>query len=555
MDETAASTVAVTKLTAPSPPAHLVVRARLHEALDCAIAAPDRPVVLVSAPAGAGKSTLVAGWLATRDDAAAAWVQLDDFDRDPARFWTSVVAALARVVPDVEDAVGGGLSRSGVDAELVIVRLVNLLTARPGPFVLVLDDYHLLDSATVDAGVERLVALAPPQLRLVVLTRVDPAIRVSRLRVRGLLTEIRADDLRFSVDEAGALLSTDVAELDAGHVTMLCERTEGWAAGLVLAGLSLEASGDRDAVVAAFAGDDRLVVDYLTEEFLAGIDERDRQRLLRIALVDRFCGPLVDVLCDATDGTSWLRDLAATNQLVIGLDRTGTWFRYHHLLGDVLRQDADHELGAEAIELHHRAGAWHAAHGSPHAAVEHHLMAGDVAVAIDLLWDHATELLNRGQVRTVLNQVQRLGPAGEHHPRALLLRGWIDLLIGRFDEAWRCLDRATAVELGHEEAGHAVALGIMRGLATGNVAEALAVADRSGPPIDATHAMTLGGVQVWAGRFDQARPMLRQAAEIASDEGPPVRLGRHPGLRSDRRRRAGLSGVRDSPVTAGARGG
>ncbi len=341
VEATDESDLVATKLTAPTLPAQLIDRPRLDAVLDAAVADPSVRVVLVSAPAGSGKSTLVAGWQAARDDCA--WLQADPADRDPARFWGHLIGALASLVPDIAETVGPAVSSAAGDAGPLLERLVNTL-ASGAPATLVIDDYHLVANPAIDEAIESLIGLAPPTFMLVLATRIDPSIRLSRLRVRSQLAEVRADALSFAPTEAHLLLRDADPDVTVGHADALCERTEGWAAGLVLAGLSLRASDDHDAFVQAFQGDDRLVVDYLTGEYLSQVDEANRTRMLRTAILDRMCGPLIDAVCGTSDGARWLNETAATNQLLISLDRTGTWFRYHHLLGDVLRLDADQSL-------------------------------------------------------------------------------------------------------------------------------------------------------------------------------------------------------------------
>ncbi len=509
--------LAATKLSAPTPPVRLVQRGRLHAVLDAAVAARGRRTVLVSAPAGADKSTLLSDWLSRREERGA-WLQLDRFDRDPARFWAAVVASLDRVVEGLDDAVGAATSQAALDPSPVVARIVNAIAIDARPLVLVLDDLHLVEEPAVLDGLEHLLAMAPPQLVVVLATRVDPALPLGRLRVRGELAEVRAADLRFNADEARALVEVDGDALDVDDLATLCERTEGWAAGLVLASLSLASAQDRSGVVAAFRGDDRLVVDYLSEEFLSQQESGDRDRLLRTSVLERFSAPLVDAVCGTDDGWAWLRRMAATNQMVISLDRTATWFRYHHLLSDLLLLEARAELGDELEALHRAAATWHESYGDPHDAVEHRLAAGDLDIAIDLLWDHAADLMNRGQIRTVVGQLERLGPLRRRHPRSLLMDGWIALLAGRAADAWRCLDAAREEDLDEEEAGHVVALTIMRGLAEGDVAAALSAAAASGPPVDSTQAMALGGVLVHAGKHDEARGRLAEAAAAALEE-------------------------------------
>ena len=509
------SDLVATKLTAPTLPAQLIDRPRLDAVLHAAVADPSVRVVLVSAPAGSGKSTLVAGWQAARDDCV--WLQADPADRDPARFWGHVIGSLAGLVPDIAETVGPAVSSAAGDAGPLLERLVNTL-ASEAPATLVIDDYHLVANPAIDDAIESLIELAPPTFMLVLVTRLDPSIRLSRLRVRSQLVEVRADALNFAPTEAQLLLRDADPDITAGHAEALCERTEGWAAGLVLAGLSLRAADDHDAFVQAFQGDDRLVVDYLTDEYLSQVDEVDRTRMLRTAILDRMCGPLIDAVCGTADGARWLNETAATNQLLISLDRTGTWFRYHHLLGDVLRLDADQSL-VDLADAHRQAARWHHEAGNAHDAVEHYLAADELAVAADLIYDEATELVNRGQLRTVADQIARLGPLAEEHAGALVVQGYIALFAGRFAETHRCLERARGLNPSDDEAGLIVALAIMTNLATGNVADALAEARAAGEPFESTQAMTLGAAHVWAGDFDSARPFLEQAERLAPDEG------------------------------------
>ncbi len=517
MESGSAVNLVATKLTAPTPPTQLVDRPRLEESLGRAVADPGVRVVLVSAPAGSGKSTLVASWLDSREDHA--WLQADAADRDPARFWGHVVAALGRVLPGVEAAVGPAVPGSASDAGPLVEGVANELAAATSPAVLVIDDYHVVDNSVIDDAVDQLIEIAPETFTLVVCTRFDPSLRLSRLRVRGQLAEIRAHDLRFATDEASALLQQRGTTPDARQVEALCERTEGWAAGLVLVGMSLAASVDGDAFIAAFQGDDRLVVDYLTEEFLSGISAADRDRLLRTSILDRLCGPLIDAVCETTDGSEWLRETAASNQLLVSLDRTGTWYRYHHLLGDLLRLEAERTMGAELADLHDRAGRWHHTRGNAHDAVEHHLSGGHFPKAADLIYDEATELMNRGQLRTVRGQIDRLGPVADSHAGAMVVRGWISLLTGDFADARRCLTRSRTLDPNDDEAGMIVALAIMTHIAAGDVARALDEARSVDEPVESTQAMTLGGAHLWAGDFDRATTLLSQATNLAVREG------------------------------------
>ncbi|CAN0333691.1 unnamed protein product, partial [Phaeothamnion confervicola] len=372
----ASSNLAATKIRPPVSPTRLVERARLGAVLDEANAA-DVPLVLVSAPAGSGKSTLVAGWAAAGPAGGVAWLQLEESDADPARFWVSVVAAIGRTNPavaaNVEPLVAGSLGAG----QVVVPALVNELAALAQRLVVVLDDYHLIDDAQVHRSVERLVDLCPPQLMLVLITRADPPFRLGRMRVRGRVREIRAADLRFDASEAAALLGAAADGLDGPRLDDLCERTEGWAAGLVLAGLSLERTDDAGRFVETFRGDDQLVAGYLTDELLAVLDDDERRRMVEAAVLHRLSGALLDAVTGSTDGARWLDGLAARNQLVIRLDASGEWFRYHHLFRDLLLQEARRSIPDRLPELHRRAAAWFESSGYPAAAVDHLLAAGD----------------------------------------------------------------------------------------------------------------------------------------------------------------------------------
>ncbi len=312
--------------------------------------------MLVSAPAGAGKSTLVNGWLDVRD-ADVGWLQVDEGDDDPSRFWAYVAAALADTVPGLPEAIGSSIG-DGLDA--AVSSVVNQIAEHDDDVVLVVDDYHLVTNDDVHRSVEQLISLRPANLTIVVSTRVDPPFRLGRLRVRDQLTEVRAEDLRFDHEEASWLLDAAATGLRPDAVSLLHERTEGWAAGLVLAGLSLRDGADVDEFVAAFHGDDHLVADYLTDEFLDSVDAAERQRLLDVSILERLSGPLIDEVCDVDDGTEWLAGLAASNQLVISLDRTGTWFRFHHLLRDLLRAELQRTSPERSAALHAAAGRWYA---------------------------------------------------------------------------------------------------------------------------------------------------------------------------------------------------
>lgn len=505
MDQDWQPGLAATKVQPPVPPRRLVRRSRLDAALDHALDA-QVPLVLVSAPAGSGKSTLLAAWLASRSEAVA-WLQVEESDSDPARFWSYLVQAIGRTQPDLAADLVPMVAGSNGDVDTVVPALVNRLAELPGPLLLVVDDYHLVDDERVHRGAERLVDLCPPQVTVVLGTRMDPPFRIGRLRVRGQVAEIRADDLRFAPDEAAGLLGDTGHALGADLLAELCGRTEGWAAGLVLAGLSLRSSSDPETFVAAFRGDDHLVVEYLRDELLADLDPDDHRRLLQTSILDELGGELVDAVTATSGGTEWLRRTARTNQLVIALDRTGTWFRYHHLLRDLLHLEAQATSTAQLPELHRRAAVWFEVADDHGRALTHRLAAGDVEDAARLLNVHGPRLMRAGQIDTLRGVLSRLDDVAETHAGSAFFWGWCEFLAGRYAEAERWL--------GILPTGSRVptSLRINLCLAVGDVAGALEEARAvlaAGPLDDGLPdlATAVGAAHAWAGMPDPAREAL-----------------------------------------------
>ncbi|HEY7102301.1 MAG TPA: LuxR C-terminal-related transcriptional regulator [Mycobacteriales bacterium] len=343
-------------------------------------------LTVVSAPAGFGKTTLVTEWLAEAAPAAVAWVSLDERDNEPRTFWTYVLTALHGAVDGVGAEALGLLASPGAPIESVLVSLVNELDAVPGEVVLVLDDYHLVEAAEIHEGMAFLLEHAPAGMHLVLATRVDPPLPLARLRARGELVEVRARDLRFTQDEADAFLAGPMGlALSRNDVATLAERTEGWAAALQLAGLSLRDREDPSAVVAKFAGDDRFVVDYLAEEVLARQPADVRDFLLQTAVLDRFTGPLCDAVTGQGGGAARLVALDRSNLFLVPLDDQRQWYRYHHLFADVLRVQLLGQQPGLIGELHRRASAWFQQQGDPVAAIGHALAGEDYERAADLI--------------------------------------------------------------------------------------------------------------------------------------------------------------------------
>lgn len=379
-----APTLLATKLHAPRRRRGLVERPRLTDRLvDAALPS----LTVVSAPAGFGKTTLLTDWFtsAARADLATAWLALDAGDNDPTVFWSYVIAAVQSAVPGVGTG-ASGLLRSAQPLESVVASLLNDLADVPDEVVLVLDDYHVIESAVLHETMAFLVERLPPQVHLVLGTRADPPLPLARLRARGDLLEIRAADLRFTPDESAAYFNDAMGlHLTVDDVDALEARTEGWVAALQLAALSMQGRDDTSRFIESFAGDDRFVVDYLADEVLERQADDVRRFLLETAIMDRFTGALCDAVTAGTGGKAMLERLDRANLFIVALDDRRLWYRYHHLFADVLRARMLDEEPERIDELHRRASAWFEAAGDLHEAIDHALAGHDVERAARLI--------------------------------------------------------------------------------------------------------------------------------------------------------------------------
>src|SRR5689334_8486767 len=386
-----------TKLHVPWPPPGFVPRPRLVEALGLGMA---RGRVLVCAPAGSGKTALLAHW-ARGGGRPVAWLGLDAADSDPARFWRYAVAALDRARPGLAGRVGPPPSRS---FEELVTALINELAANPGPdeVLLVLDDYHLVDSGPVHESVAFLLENLPPGLRIVVSSRADPPLPLARLRARGQLAELRAAELRFTPEEAAALLGETAGPgLPAAAAEALVARTEGWAAGLQLAALSLRGHADAAGFAAAFSGSHRFVLDYLADEVLDGQTGQVRAFLLETSVLERLSGELCDAVTGRAGSQAMLQDIERAGLFLVPLDEVRGWWRYHHLFADLLRIRLQAEQPGRAQALHRAAAAWCDEHDLADDAVRHALAAGDAAWTARLVERHVETILGRSEGETL----------------------------------------------------------------------------------------------------------------------------------------------------------
>jgi LuxR family transcriptional regulator, maltose regulon positive regulatory protein len=566
----------------PSPRRQLVARPRLTDRLLLTPGSMPR-LVLVSAPAGFGKTTVLTQWLTSgRTDPArgggpnlthgrVAWLSLSTDDSEPRRFLIHLVAAAQVSSPHVgAEAVALMDVDRGLPTEAVLVSLVNDLAELSGPTVLVLDDYHVIDEPAVHGCVRFLLEHAPSQVTLAITTRADPPFPLARLRSRGELLELRAGDLRFTPEEADAFLN-EVMGLDLGpaHVAALDDRTEGWAAGLQLAALAARSrshAGDADGVddfVNAFTGSHRFVLDYLVEEVLAGQPDDVRRFLLDTSALQQLTGALCDAVTGRDDGQQTIEALERGNVFVIPLDDQRRWFRYHHLFADALHSRLLAQSPNRVPQLHQAAGRWYAENGMLADAVTHALAGGDAAQAADLVELALPGLSKRREDRTLRHWVRAV-PEHEVRRRPLLAtsRAWTCLSEGDFEgvEAWlddaaRALEVTAPVatppapdslqEAARERdeelrtlpamiAVYRAAVAQARGDVDGTVGHARHALDLAGPSDHMTRGAAAGflGLAAWAAgdlptavdTFGRAVASLRAAGRIADVLGATVVL-------------------------------
>lgn len=440
-----------TKLRVPAPRRRLVARPRLVDRLRTASGAVPR-LVLIAAPAGFGKTTVLAQWLAGRQSAEqatlVAWLSLDAGDADLRAFLTHLLAALQAADPALGSEAKALLENDRLPADDILVSLINDLDVLAGPAVIALDDYNVVDDAAVHEAMTFLLDHLPPQAGVALTTRADPPLPLARLRTRGELLEIRAADLRFTTDEAAAFLN-EVMGLDLGpeQVAALESRTEGWVAGLQLAALSAQrhGSGGAGAFVDAFTGSNRFVLDYLVEEVLHGQSEEVRTFLLETSILDELTGPLCDALTGRADGQELLEQLVRANVFVLPLDDERRWYRYHHLFADALRTRLAARQAGRVGELHAAAARWLAGNGLLADAVPHAIASGDHEHAADLLELALADLRRRRQNRTLRDWLVAL-PDDLVRRRPLLATyvGWSRLAAGDLDGVEPWLDAAEA---------------------------------------------------------------------------------------------------------------
>src|SRR5918998_21306 len=421
-------------------PAHVVRRSRLVDRIN----RPGARLIVVTGPAGSGKTVAVREWASTVE-LPVAWLPLDGRHTDPEHFLEALLNTLESLSPGVHEATW----RDDPDdhaADRAIDRAVEHLSAAPRA-TLVLDDVHVIDRGPPTALLARLVDVIPAtNLSLIVLSRSDPPFQLHRFRLAGELVELRESDLRFDRDEVSSFFARfPQVELDDAHVDRLAERTEGWAAGLQFAALSLAGREDTDACVERFAGSDRHVADFLLDEVLDRQPDEVREFLLATSVLDQLCADLCEHVTGRSDAAARLRRVEAEHLFLVALDDEREWFRYHHLFGQLLRRELRITLPEAERTSHARAGEWYAAHGQAAVAIDHLLDAGELDRAFDLLAEQLHDHLQAGRHETVRAWLARFPEQFvDATPGRQLLVTLAHARVGELERGRRVLDRARA---------------------------------------------------------------------------------------------------------------
>ena len=453
------STLLNTKFYIPPTRQKIVPRPRLIEQLNDGL---HRNFTLVSAPAGFGKTTLVSKWMdnlglnganANQGGYSIAWLSLDESDNDLARFLTYVITALNRT-EETETTFGDGAlgmlqSPQPPPTETVLTSLINDIVNTSSKIILVLDDYQLIEIQAIHEALNFLLEHLPPQMHLVIATREDPHLSLSRLRASGQITELRAADLRFTTSEAAEFLNQVMGlNLSKEDIAALETRTEGWIAGLQLAAISLQGQADTSRLIQSFTGSHRLVLDYLIEEVLNQQPENVQTFLLQTAIINRLTASLCNALTDQEDGQETLEMLERANLFVIPLDNERNWYRYHHLFADILRQRLQLTRSEQLSILHIRASEWYEKNRSFDDAIEHALHAKDFERAAGLLELVFQEMSSKflfedwlGWVKKIPNELIQTRPVlSAQYGEALLDKGELEAGENRFRDAERWLE-------------------------------------------------------------------------------------------------------------------
>src|SRR2546428_7361405 len=436
-----------TKFFVPASSHALISRARLFALLDEGL---SRPLILVSAPAGFGKSTLVAAWVQSKpaESPQVAWVSLDEGDNDPVQFWSYVLTALERCQPGRYQPLLTALRRQHFSLPYLLTALLNTWVEHSEQMLLVLDDYHVITEPALHTSLASLIERLPPQVHLVLITRVDPPLKLSRLRGRDQVFEVRTDSLRYTIEETDTFLREVMGiHLDPNALEQVAARTEGWPMGLQFVGLSLREHVTPHALLERLSGKERYILDYLTEEVLQQQPAQIQAFLLRTSILAQLTAPLCDTVMNQAGSQQILETLERANVFLVPLDGERRWYRYHTLFAEALRARLEQREEQQALhDLHRRACDWYAGHGAVREAIEHALQAQDWPRAADLI-ELATQVLVLGTSGSpiALSWLRQL-PATVvgHRPRLCLFYVRLLFLAARFQEALSWLDATEA---------------------------------------------------------------------------------------------------------------
>jgi len=544
-----------TKLYIPPTRPELVPRPRLIDRLNQGL---HRKLTLISAPAGFGKSTLVSEWVDNIRSAAEnesqidnriAWLSLDEGDNDPARFLAYLITALQIIDSSIgQQAQTVFQSQQQLLVDPILMTLVNDITQLSDPhleksnkdFVLILDDYHVIEEPSIHQAIDFLLEHNPPQLHLVILTRIDPPLSLSRLRVRNQMVEIRGSNLHFSGKEVDIFLN-EIMKLGLApeEITMLETRTEGWIAGLQLAAISLQDQVNNMEFIRAFSGDNRFVIDFLLDEVMLRQPEDVRRFLLRTSVLGRMCGPLCDTVVNSSDeestldGQGLLEYLDRANLFIVPMDNQRKWYRYHHLFSEVLLNRLRKTELSQLPTLHLRASKWFEDEGEHDLALHHALAAGNLERAAQLVEQNALDLLVHSRLTRLKKWFESL-PKDliSSRPKLCIYRGWLQILIGTTEDANRCVQVTEQILSSaplQDKAEEQEILGLIYGLKarialkTGGLGKADEFANQTlnyiieGSPIHSHVAIIKGLAAFWDGDLETADLALREAVSISQE--------------------------------------
>lgn len=524
-----ASVILQTKLTPPPARADRVLRPRLTQQFSVS---PEHPITLVCAPAGYGKSTLVGEWFGSRAGEATAfgWLSLDEDDNDPARFLTYLVSAVANTTGiDVDEILLLLHSPQPPPPKVILNALLNRLENSPHRLALVLDDYHRITLQEIHEAMIYLLDHLPRQVQLVITSREDPPLPLARWRGRGQLVEIRADDLRFTTEEADQFLWQMLGtKLKAEQVRDLDVRTEGWIAGLQLTALAMKGRENLADFIAEFTGSHRFILDYLSEEVLSRQPKDVQTFLLQTSILDRFCGPLCDAVTGRSDGQATLEHLERGNLFLIPLDDERFWYRYHHLFGDMLRRKLEQGSPELVTELHRRASVWYEQNGWVTEALEHALRSQNTEEAARLVQQTVQEITQAGQAHTILRWMKSLSEAVVRaHPRLCVYHATVLMFTNQLaaSESWlKAAEQSTYQHDTEPDEIHAILgwVALVRAdiaRVTGNLASAVVFAQQALdllPPSEAlARAVSLMNVAHSYVADGDVRPAVKEAADTS----------------------------------------